>query len=113
MHELSLCRAIVDIVNDSAGGRPVSNVAVQIGHLRQVVPATLEFCWQLTTEDTPLAGTRLQIEHVPAVAHCPACDHRWQLERPVLVCPECAGRTASLESGEEFLIRSIDVLEVT
>lgn len=110
MHELSLCRAIADVVTERAGDRPVATTTVRIGQLRQVVPSTLEFCWDLVIDGTPLAGCRLEIEHVPAIAHCRSCDRSWQLERPVLVC-ECGGRDVVLESGEEFLIESIEVLE--
>jgi hydrogenase nickel incorporation protein HypA/HybF len=112
VHELSLSRAIADTVIEHAAGRPVSRVAVRIGHLRQVVPDSLEFCWDMVTDGTVLAGCRLDIEHVPAVAHCGACGARTQLERPVLVCGTCGGREATLESGEEFLVDSIDVMEV-
>lgn len=112
MHELSLCRAIVDVVTDNAGDRPVSKVTVEIGHLRQVVPSTLEFCWGVVTDGTALADCPLEIDHVPAVARCVPCDRSWHLERPVLVCGFCGGHDVVLESGEEFLVRSIDVLEV-
>lgn len=113
MHELSICRAISGIVTDGADGRHVSRVAVRIGHLRQVVPSTLEYCWGIVTADTDLEGCELAIEHVPAIAHCTQCHATATLTRPVLVCEACGERGMVLESGEEFLVESIDVLEVT
>ena len=112
MHELSLAKAVADTVTEHAAGRPVSRVLVRIGHLRQVVPDSLSFCWEMVTEGTTLADCRLDIEHVPAVALCGACGERTTLERPVVVCGACGGRDAILESGEEFLVDSIDVMEV-
>jgi hydrogenase nickel incorporation protein HypA/HybF len=112
VHELSLSQAVADTVLDHAAGRPVSRVAVRIGHLRQVVPDSLSFCWEMVTEGTALAGCRLDIDHVPAVALCHSCGERTTLERPVLVCGACGGRDTTLESGEEFLVESIDVMEV-
>ncbi|MDY7104395.1 MAG: hydrogenase maturation nickel metallochaperone HypA [Actinomycetota bacterium] len=111
MHELSLCRAIADTARDHAGGRELARVTVRIGHLRQVVPDTLHHCWGLTVDDTPLAGCELVIEHVPAVAACRACGARTTLDQPVLRCASCDGRDLVLESGDEFLVASIDVLE--
>ena len=113
MHELSLCRAIADTVRDHAADRTVARVVVQIGHLRQVVPDTLRYCWSLAVEDTDLAGCDLDIEHVPAVISCPACATEAPIERPVLVCATCGSRNVHLISGEEFLVASIDVLERT
>jgi len=111
VHELSLSRAIADVVTENANGRSVTTVTVRIGHFRQVVPDTLRFCWDMVVDGTSLAGCRLEIEHVPAVGHCRTCGRTWQLERPVLVC-DCGDRNVELESGDEFLVQSIDVLEV-
>lgn len=111
MHELSLCRAIADTVRDHAAGRDVSRVTVRIGHFRQVVPTTLEFCWEMVTEGTDLAGCSLAIDHVAAAVVCRTCEARTQLDWPVLVCGACGGREVELVSGEEFLVASIDVLE--
>jgi hydrogenase nickel incorporation protein HypA/HybF len=112
MHELSLCRAIADTVRDHSAGRSISRVTVQIGHLRQVVPSTLEFCWGIVTEASDLDGTELVIEHVPAVLACRACGAGTQLEKPVMRCAACDAFDVELESGDEFLVASIDVMEV-
>lgn len=111
MHELSVCRAIATTVTEHASGREVARVEVRIGHLRQVVPDTLAYCWGVVTDGTDLAGCRLEITYVPAVGRCRACDAETELTRPVLVCGQCGGREMTLVSGEEFLVASIDVLE--
>jgi len=58
VHELSLCGSIGSIVERHAAGRPVSVIHVQIGQLRQVVPDTLVYCWELVSEGTQLAGSQ-------------------------------------------------------
>ena len=110
MHELSLARAVADVVASHAAGRRVSRVTLQVGHLRQVVPSTLEFCWKVVVDGTPLAGAEIEIEHVPAVGSCPDCGRLSTLEHPVLVCPACEGRNVVLVSGEEFLVASMDLV---
>lgn len=109
VHELSLCRAIADTVADHAAGRRVETVQLRVGHFRQVVPDTLAYCWELTSRDTPLAGSTLAIEEIPAVVHCRSCGADTVLELPVLRCGTCDGIGVELVSGEEFLIASIDV----
>ena len=54
MHELSICSAIASTAAKHAEGRPVSQVTVQIGHLRQVVPDALQFSWEVvsSTDDS-------------------------------------------------------------
>ena len=112
MHELSLAQAIVDTVSDRATvARDVRRVTVRIGYLRQVVPDSLRFSWELLTETTELAGCALEIQHVPAVVVCGACGASTTLELPVLLCGSCASDAVELVSGEEFLLVSMDVAE--
>ena len=65
MHELSLCGAIYDIADRAAGGREVSVIHLQVGRLRQVIPDTLTYCWEMVSEDTALAGSRLDVDYRP------------------------------------------------
>ena len=113
MHELAIAQAIADSVDRHADGRPVGAVRVRIGHFRQVVPDSLMFAWELLIDGTSLDGAELVIEHVPAVALCRGCGARTTLDVPVLVCAACLGHDLVLERGEELVIDSIDVMEVT
>lgn len=109
MHELSLCGAIVDTVSEHAGGRAVERINVRIGHFRQVVPETLQFCWQMRVEGTAFHRTELLIDHVPATVECADCGRSTTLTQPVLQCGSCGGTNVELVTGEEFLIESIDL----
>ncbi|HEY3672385.1 MAG TPA: hydrogenase maturation nickel metallochaperone HypA [Acidimicrobiia bacterium] len=112
MHELSLAQAIADTTARYADGRPVSSVQVRIGYFRQVVPDSLQFAWELLTDDSVLAGAVLAVEHVPAVVACAGCGAHSQLDLPVLACGACGGTDVTMESGDEFMIEAIDVAEV-
>jgi hydrogenase nickel incorporation protein HypA/HybF len=109
VHELSICDAIARTVADHAAGRPVRSVTVRIGHLRQVVPETLMFSWEMVTRTTVLDGARLRVEHVPAVVACAACGAVTTLDAPILACGTCCTRTVALRSGDEMLVTSIEV----
>ena len=112
MHELSLCSAIADAVTEHAAGRPVRRINLRVGHLRQVVPETLHFCWSMQSDDSPLAAAELVIEHVPAVVDCAECGTSTELEQPIPVCGSCGTGDVVLRTGEEFLIESIDLASV-
>lgn len=112
MHELSICRSIADVVERHAAGRAVTTVHVQVGHFRQVVPATLEYCWEMTVADGALAGSRLDVDHVPARMRCRECDVVTELTVPVLRCQQCDGVDTELLSGEELMVTSFDVSDV-
>lgn len=110
MHELSLCRSIYGIVDQARAGRTVSIVHLQVGQLRQVVPDTLRYCWATITEQTPLAGCELDIDHVPVRLDCAGCGQRTTVTQVLLLtCAACGGGDIQLHTGEEFMVTSIDV----
>ena len=110
MHELSICGSIADIVTRRAAGRAVKVINVRVGQLRQVVPDTLVYCWELVSADTPLAGSRISIEAVPARIRCRSCDQVTDVGAvPVFACGGCGGFDAEVVSGEEFLITALEL----
>ncbi len=109
MHELSLCKAIAETATQHAAGRPIEAVNLRIGHLRQVVPQTLEYCWTIATQETALAGSDLFVDYVPAAVTCRECQSLTTLEDPVLRCGSCDSSLVDMVSGDEFMIESIDV----
>lgn len=109
MHELSLCGAIIDTATAKARGRAVRRIDVRIGHLRQVVPETLQFCWTMRTEGTAFAGCELAITHVPARVVCRDCAATTVLEHPVLRCDTCGETAVDLVAGEELLVVSMEL----
>ena len=109
MHELSIAEAIVRIASDHAGGRRVARVDVKVGHLRQVVPASLAFAFGLVAEGTPLDGAELAIEEVPAAARCRACGAESEQDGFPFSCRACAGLDLEVVRGEELLVDALEM----
>jgi hydrogenase nickel incorporation protein HypA/HybF len=112
MHELSIAEAIAHKVSQRAAGRPVAAVAIQVGHFRQIVPDALEFCWTMVTDATGLEGCRLEIEQIPATVSCQDCEAVSTLDVPILMCESCGGTNVTLLTGQEFMVVSLEILEV-
>ena len=68
MHELSVSSAVVDTVLKHAAGRRVTVVSLRIGHLRQVVPDSLAFYFELVSRETLCEGARLEQEYIAGAA---------------------------------------------
>jgi hydrogenase nickel incorporation protein HypA/HybF len=110
MHELSIADAVRAIVERNAHGRPVVRVELRVGHLRQVVPASLEFSWDLVTQGTAIDGAELEIEYVPAAARCRACGDESELEAFPARCGACGSLDVEVSGGDELLVDAL-VLE--
>lgn len=113
MHELSLCGSIVDIVRKHAAPHRVVTIHVQVGQLRQVVPDTLAYCWQLVSADSALAGSVLEVERIRARITCLDCGASGEVgDLRIFACGACSSPRVSVVAGEEFLITSLELAEV-
>jgi hydrogenase nickel incorporation protein HypA/HybF len=110
VHELSLASAVIDTVERHAAGRRVTVVRLQVGHLRQVVPASLAFYFEHVARGTLVEGARLEQEPIAARLRC-VCGHEWEVDGIDFRCSACGAADAKVVSGEEFLVESIDVEE--
>jgi hydrogenase nickel incorporation protein HypA/HybF len=110
MHELSVSSAVVDTVLKHAEGRRVTVVSLRIGHLRQVVPESLAFYFELVSRETLCEGARLEQELVPARLRCGPCGREWDPEDAWFRCVSCGG-AGEVIAGNELEVESIEVEE--
>ncbi len=113
MHELSLSNGILETVLRHADGRKVSAVQLTIGTMRQVVPESLTFYFEIVSRDTAAEGAELEMEIVPARLRCRSCGREWEPEFADFRCAECARAEVEVLSGTEFEVDSIDVEQTT
>lgn len=123
MHELAISSAILDTAVRHADGRKVSTVHVRLGALRQVVPTSLSFYFEITGRDTVCEGAELRLELVRALMRCVECNYEWDpapeplyegdplAMLPQFRCPECEAAGAEVVRGNELMVDSIDVAE--
>jgi hydrogenase nickel incorporation protein HypA/HybF len=111
VHELSVAGAIVNTATKHAAGRRVTVVTVRIGRLRQVVPDTLDFYWDIVCRDSACEGSRLEQVLVPARLRCTPCASEWEPEWALFRCVTCGGSDVTVVGGEELEVESIEVEE--
>jgi hydrogenase nickel incorporation protein HypA/HybF len=116
MHEMSIAQSLVGIVQQEMSKHGVSRlVSVRVCHgaLAAVVPHALEFAWQAVTQDTPLAGARLDMVEVAVRLRCSSCGKEFTPEdcdRLLLIpCPAC-GEDLGHEvlEGKELYIENLE-----
>lgn len=111
MHELSIAHSIAEIACRHAAGRRISKVEVKVGRLRQVVPSSLAFSFELVAQGTAAEGAELEMFSVPAVAVCRACGAETELRAFPFQCGACSGFDLRIVAGEELEVESIECLE--
>jgi hydrogenase nickel incorporation protein HypA/HybF len=111
MHELSVATAVVETALRHADDRRVTAVTVRMGALRQVVPDSLRFYFEIVARDSECEGARLELIEVPARLRCSACGYGWEPSFPSFRCERCGSADTEVLSGQELEVEFIEVEE--
>jgi len=106
---------VVDAVIDSMAPYPgarVKEVRLRVGALASVVEDSLQFCYGIATEGTPLEGSKLVVNAVPVVMRCESCSADVEIASlQSFRCPRCNAPVSNLLQGRELEIESIEIEE--
>jgi hydrogenase nickel incorporation protein HypA/HybF len=115
MHELSIAYNLIEIAAQAAADAGVTRVEavhLRLGALSGVVKEALLFSYEIAAEGTLLAGSRLEIEVVPAAIYCPTCGVTSTLDTiQALRCPICGEFSGDVRQGRELEILSLEVAD--
>lgn len=112
MHELSVTESILEIAlrhAGQAGAARISALHLTIGDLASIVDDSVQFYWDLISQDTIASGATLVFHRVPAKMRCQDCALEFEPEPEQLLCPQCQGHRLKLLQGDEFTLSAIDI----
>ena len=113
MHELSIVSSIVDSVTETLASYPnarVKEVRLRVGSLASVVEDSLQFCYGIATENTPLEGSTLVVKMLPVMMRCEPCAQDVEIASlHSFRCPHCDQPVSDLRQGRELEIESIEI----
>ena len=107
--------SIVETVTESLAAYPgatVKEVRLRVGALAAVEEESLQFCFGMATEGSPVAGARLVVNRLPVILHCAPCGKDVELAGvQSFRCPECGVQASDLRQGRELEIEAIEIDE--
>ena len=113
MHELSIVSSLVENVIgtlEKYPGARVTEVRLKVGALAAVVEDSLQFCYGIATDATPLEGSRLVVKLVPVTVYCGACGKEGAIESlQSFRCPNCGEPAGDVRHGRELEIEAIEI----
>ena len=112
MHELSVTESILEIAQKyarEAQATRVSDLYLVIGRLSSIVDDSVQFYWEILTEGTLCAGSKLHFQRVPAQLICLECGNQYTLDRELEPCPACDSAKVKVTSGDQFFLDSIEI----
>ena len=112
MHELSLCRRIISMIEETAredSFTVVKSIHLSIGKLSCIEAEALRFGFESLSKNSIAQGASLELTHTPASARCMACNEIIEVEQYAQNCPLCSHQYLQLISGDEMRITQLEV----
>jgi hydrogenase nickel incorporation protein HypA/HybF len=113
MHEFGIATSTLSLVLEHArraSATRVARVRVRVGALSGVDAEALRFAFSAVTAGTLAEQAELEIEPVPAVAHCARCDEEFAADADfVCVCPRCGDLSGDIRQGRELVLAQIEL----
>ena len=111
MHELGITQEVVAIAIETAGGRRVTRIVLEIGKLSGVLADAVRFCFDACAEGTVAEGAVLEIIETAGRGRCRECDAEMTLDGPLGQCA-CGGIDLDWIAGSELRVRELELVDV-
>lgn len=79
MHEMPYTQAILEMAVKEAGGKPIRTIYLRIGALSAIVPASMEYFFDVLKKGTDAEGAALVFEIAPITLTCRNCGREMEL----------------------------------
>ena len=90
----------------------ITDITLVIGDLTSIVDDSVQFYFDLLSQDTLAAGARLHFRRQSANATCWECGHQFAVTPPLAIaCERCGSPRLQVSGGREFHVESIEIEE--
>jgi hydrogenase nickel incorporation protein HypA/HybF len=112
MHELSICQGLVKEATHVASAQRaarVTRIVVAIGPLSGVEAPLLERAFTVARAGTIAHSAILEIEMIPVRVWCGDCNAETPAAANRLLCGKCGDWKVQLKSGDELILKSVEL----
>ncbi len=87
----------------------VTRIELDIGPLSGVEPELLRNAYPIAVVDTVAENAELVINDIPVIGRCTGCGAESETTPNRLVCAECGDIKTRIASGDEMILRSVEL----
>ena len=115
MHELSVCLSLLREVERIArenNARRVTKISVTVGPLSGVEPGLLQNAYPMAVAGTIAEDAEFQIDVAGVIVKCSQCGAESAAKPNRLLCAECGDFRTNLVSGDEMVLKSLELDDI-
>ena len=112
MHELAVTESLLNTACDYAiknNAQRVISLNIIIGELSSIIGDSVQFYWDIISENTICEKSTLVFDKIPAKFICQSCGREFEINGELRPCPECGSMDLRTTQGGEFLLESIEI----
>lgn len=112
MHERSLVRSLLSLIEDKMDGQPLSclrAVHLSIGEFAGVELSLLRIAFDDAMKEREQCEVELFVSVVALRARCVTCRAEFDVDAFEFRCPECQQRQVEVIAGQEFILDRLEV----
>ncbi|KAA3644624.1 MAG: hydrogenase maturation nickel metallochaperone HypA [Chloroflexi bacterium] len=112
MHELAIARHLLELTLEHAEENKatrIDQINIVIGQLSSFVDESIQFYWDMLSDDTLARGATLNFSYVPMELTCKHCQHSFSPEELAHICPQCESLALEVTAGDQCYLESIDI----
>jgi len=112
MHELSICQSLLREVERAAianGSTTVTGIVVAVGPLSGVEAPLLARAFGVARMGTLAEQATLEVQTMPVIVRYRSCGAETTVAANALLCGTCGGWQVELTSGDELLLKRVEL----
>lgn len=112
MHELAITESLLKIAlrhAEQAGAERITRLNIIVGELSSIVDDSVQFYWDIISEDTIAEGAELHFERVEGTLRCLSCGNVFPLNHKDFTCPVCGAKEVVAVGGDDLRLDSIEI----
>jgi hydrogenase nickel incorporation protein HypA/HybF len=111
MHELGICEAVLERVQERAAGRRVEGVGLRAGAGLRLVSGAVQQSFDLLTVGTTAEGAVVDLDVVPGRGTCQECEAAFEAEALLAACPSCGSVAVEVQGADDLVVTWLRFVE--
>ena len=113
MHEYPVTQKIIQIAEKTARDHnaiKIIKIKLAVGELSGFIGESIQMYFDILSKNSIAEGAEIVIRSIRQKLKCESCGHYFTRRKYSFICPKCGGSGLPSETGKEFYIENIEII---